>query len=194
MKITIATLLLLIALPVEAQVIQAVSSPEELASIDLTVDLARVCAHEAGWSSDDGECSAIAGVIGWRALRRGVSFREMLHDYASGVFDRERTDARSYFAHLSADGAEPRGWGSSLPWASYQPRWRDLLAHARQVLVGEAENPCPAGHWSAPRCESCERRMEHYGWVRASCFPSRNEFWVPSEGLRVDRYLRRRRF
>lgn len=141
----------------------------------LVRDLSAVCTGEAGWDPATGDCAAIVHVLRGRAERQGVSLARMVHAYSGRHTGREASP-RPWVAHLRLDGEQPAEWPASASWTRYRQPWLVLVAHVRDVLAGNVDDPCDgeADHWGGPMDD---HRAERAGWTRLDCGPTRNHFW-----------------
>lgn len=157
--------------------------------------LARICASEAGLPrrSDDGwiipaDCAAIHAVIEAGAERTGLSYVAYARSYSTRVFDANRSDARSWIAHLSPRGDLPQGWpqgtvmtsNGEVPapqWSHYRQAWLELYEHAGLVLTGELTHECDGAvsDWGGAMDRERARRL---GMVRVECGDTRNDFYL----------------
>lgn len=139
------------------------------------LDLARVCAGEAGLQTETSDCGAIHHVLTDRARRMGVGYRTAARWYASRHFDRGRSDRRRWVAWLHADGRRPEGWPEHLSWSAHREQWMDLQLLARQYVTGDLEPPCTPHLWGDRYGD--RERAERHGWEPVICGRAHNLFW-----------------
>lgn len=155
----------------------------ETAASSLVLALARVCAGEAGWQVDSGDCAAIVHVLSRRAAARGLTLERMAQLY-SGRHVGIEASPRPWVAHLTLDGAEPDEWPASASWPRHRDAWLEIVEHVRAVLRGDVNDPCGgrSAHWGAPYGADLRRAIDA-GWVREDCGRTRNAFWsLPGRG------------
>lgn len=151
--------------------------------------LARICAHEAGWSAhESGDCAAIATVLLRLAEDRGWTFRAAAYAYSGRALRGETS--RRYYAELDEHGTQPASWPGHRwvtrgdivvaepgpSWSRFRPRWLALLDHARAVLAGEVVDACadPPDDWGG-RVD--RRRAARLGLVEVDCGETHNDFY-----------------
>lgn len=142
---------------------------------DDALTLARVCAHEAGWSAF-ADCAAIYDVLRGGAARYGMSLTAYAHSY-SGRALRAQT-SRPWVATLRADGGEPVAWPASYgPWARYRASWLALLDYARALVAGTVSSDCeePPHDWGG---DMDSDRAERLGLIPIECGQTRNRFYL----------------
>lgn len=139
------------------------------------VVLARVCAHEAGWSAL-ADCAAIYDVIWSGAARHGMSFRSYAYAY-SGRALRGQT-SRPWAGALREDGREPVGWPMRGPsWSGYRAQWLALLDYARALVAGDAASTCAQTphDWGG---DMDSERASRLGLIPVDCGTTRNHFYL----------------
>lgn len=141
--------------------------------------LARVCVHEAGFTSPD-DCSAIHAVLA-RVIERIQGIRtiaaaaELYSPRATGRVT-PRTDLDRWVQQLNLRATKPPAFGYS--WELNRPRWIERLEQARRLLAGTESHRCelPITHWGAPSGGDLERATRAR-WTRVNCGETRNAFW-----------------
>lgn len=125
------------------------SDEERRALLHLADTVSRVCAHESSFVSM-ADCLMV-----WQTARRhGDTAQErtawlFLHSPCAlrGVrcgSGRHRGDPGHWSSALPTSGdAEPRGWPSTLVWATYAPRWARIRRTVRRLIRGDR----PPGGW-----------------------------------------------
>lgn len=156
--------------------------------------LARICVHEAGWSSPD-DCRAI-----WRVFERGarrhrttpIGFARM---YSRTIFDGTRQDPRGWITRLDARGDEPAGYprfaehtvdGRRLrhrhpPWSNYRDAWLEVLSLSERVVQGRARARCSPDDWGGAMDAA---RAARIGLVPVNCGETHNLFYVRPRRVR----------
>lgn len=184
----------------ELPALQAEDRATEDSAVDVHVPsddalwLARICVHEAGWSSPD-DCRAI-----WRVFERGarrhrttpIGFARM---YSRTVFDGTRQDPRGWITRLDASGDEPAGYprfaehtvnGRRLrhrhpPWSNYRDAWLEVLALSERVVQGRARARCSPDDWGGAMDAE---RAARIGLVPVNCGETHNLFYVRPRRVR----------
>ena len=156
--------------------------------------LARICVHEAGWSSPD-DCRAI-----WRVFERGahrhrttpIGFARM---YSRSIFDGARSDPRGWITRLDASGNEPEGYPQVVehgatrrrlrhrhpPWSNYRADWLGVLAESERIVRGEVHARCRPDDWGGAMDAE---RAARIGLVAVNCGETHNVFYTRPRRMR----------
>lgn len=140
--------------------------------------LARVCVHEAGWTSI-ADCAAIHEVLRNGAERTHMSFASYAHAYSGRALAGRTT--RPWVIELHASGAAPHGITSGQ-WHARRADWLALLEHARSIVAGDEASGCaePVHDWGSPTHD--RERARRLGLVPVDCGDTRNDFYArPSQ-------------
>lgn len=178
----------------EAPVPEVAAAPSEDA-----LWLARICVHEAGWSSPE-DCRAI-----WRVFERGarrhrttpIGFARM---YSRTVFDGTRRDPRGWITRLDASGNEPEGYPQFVergdarrrlrhrhpPWSNYRADWLRVLAESERIVRGEVHARCRPDDWGGAMDAE---RAARIGLVPVNCGETHNVFYTRPRRVRPSRPL-----
>ena len=108
---------------------------------DEGLDLARLCVHEAGWSSPD-DCAAIYATAVHGGERTGMTWHRWLGVYARRFARREVR--RQWVYRLDRAGTDPR---AGVAWRAYLERWLAVLAAADAAIA--APPTCEATDWGS---------------------------------------------
>lgn len=144
------------------------------ARADAALELARLCAHEAGWDGA-ADCRAIGAVVVGLAERNAWTPARAVRALAPRLA--RCAVSRRWACALDARGREPRGWPAGLAWSSVRARWLNLLQVARAALAAGPVGPCveaprtwgSASDWR--RALALGRRLRP-----VDCGPTANQF------------------
>ena len=147
---------------------------------DQALDLARICASEAGLRAEPAaDCAAISHLLIRRAALLDRPLPLLARQYSTRVFNRRRSDRRRWLAWLDTSGSAPRYWPAALDWARFAPRWLVLQRIAQGVLDGRVADPCApdrVDHWGGAMDD---HRAHRAGWRLAACSArTLNHFWI----------------
>lgn len=162
---------------IESSTIEEV--PEETpVGTRLQLALTRICISESGFQTRTNDCMMIYHTLRTRS-NSGEITMGIMRAYAPQSFNVNRTDSRSWIAHLRADGREPRGWreNTTLPWSTRRAGFLEVYRYVGNLLRTRPANPCDMriDHWGARyfRRNTLIRR----GWTPIVCGETLNQFW-----------------
>lgn len=152
---------------------------EELPHINrLQLALTRICISEAGFQTRTNDCLMIYHALRTRS-NTGEITMGIMRAYAPMSFDLNRTDSRSWIAHLRADGREPHGWrdNTALPWSTRRAGFMEVYRYTGMLLRTRPENPCDIriDHWGARYFR--RNLLLRRGWTPIVCGETLNQFW-----------------
>jgi len=113
---------------------------------DASLVAARLCVAELGWR-DREMCTALIYSTGRRAAKLGRTFVTQARAYSAGLRGAQR--GRLWPAHLHLETSPPEHWdaqtSAGTTWRGWGlPRFRNVEAHAREVLSGAVPDTCAA--------------------------------------------------
>lgn len=145
--------------------------------------LMRLCASEATWRTDMGDCDGIHAVLAFRRdhlpAYRGDSIARAAVRYSGRRLTRGQM-SRPWVVRLTPSCARPAGWYRHLPWAgTHQHGCERLRERVREILRGDRGWVIvgPVHDWGAPSISDSYRARNPDARPARLSARTLNDFW-----------------